>query len=87
MLTAAAGVILKEPLLPSAPFQAPLAMQAEALLADQLSVALWPMTRAGLLRLMVTVGAAGGVLPPLAGATTMLVDWLALPPAPLQLRV
>ncbi len=68
-----------EPLVDFAPDQAPEAVQAEVLADDQLKTALPP--------LVIELGAAlrrtlgGGAL------TETVADWVALPPAPVQVRV
>ena len=68
-----------EPLVGSAPDQAPEAVQEVALVADQFSVALAPLATALGLAVKLIVGA--GVL------TDTVVDCAALPPAPLQVSV
>jgi hypothetical protein len=65
--------------MPLLPDQAPEAVQAVALVEDQVSVALAPLAIALGPTLKLTVG---------SGAfTETVVDWLALPPAPSQVSV
>lgn len=70
-----------EPLIDFAPLQLPAAVQALALVEDQVNVALLPLVIEVGLAEIATVG-AGGV-------TETVVDWLALllPVAPVQVRV
>jgi hypothetical protein len=75
---AVSAAVAWAPLVALAPDQAPAAVQAVALVEDQLSVALAPFATVLGLALKVTVGAGRGV-------TVTAVDWLALPPAPVQL--
>jgi len=71
--------VLALPLVGSFPDQPPEAVQAVALLEDQLSVADPPLLTLVGLALRLTDG---------AGVETLTVtDWLALPPAPLQVSV
>jgi len=72
-------VRLTLPLVDCAPLQAPEALQEDALVEDQVSVELLPETTDDGEAAMVTVGA--GVV------TVMVTDWLAVPPAPVQLKV
>ena len=65
-----------EPLLALAPDQAPAAVHAVALLEDQVKTALPPLAIVLGLAARATVG-AGGV-------TDTVVDWVALPPVPVQ---
>ena len=67
-----------EPLTAFVPDQAPEAVQAVALLADQVKVALPPLAMVLGLADRATVG-AGGV-------TVTVFDCVALPPAPVQVR-
>jgi hypothetical protein len=68
-----------EPLLAKVPDQPPEAVHAVALLEDQVNVELPPLATLLGLALIVTDG---------AGAETVTVaDWLALPPAPVQVSV
>ena len=62
-----------------APDQAPEAVQAVALVADQFNVALLPLVMALGPTLRLTVGAAA--------LMETVVDWAALPPGPEQVRV
>ena len=66
-----------EPLVALVPDHAPEAVQEEELVADQLNVELAPLATVLGLAVRVTVGAV-------AGLTVPLVDWDALPPAPVQ---
>ena len=68
-----------EPLTALAPDQAPEAVHALALLEDHVRAALLPLTTVLGLAASATVG-AGGV-------TDTVIDWVALPPAPLQVSV
>jgi len=68
-----------EPLVALLPDQAPEAAQAVALVEDQVRVALAPLVMALGPTLRLTVGS--GAL------TEIVVDWLALPPGPVQVRV
>ncbi len=68
-----------EPLAALAPAQAPDAVHAEALLEDQVRVALLPLATVLGLAASATVG-AGGV-------TDTVIDCVALPPAPVQVSV
>jgi hypothetical protein len=68
-----------EPLSDLPPDQAPEAMHAEALLDDQVRLALLPLATVLGLAASATVG-AGGV-------TDTVIDWVALPPAPAQVIV
>ena len=68
-----------EPLMGSAPDQAPEAVQAVALVADQFKVELLPLATLVGLALSVTVGAGA--------ATVTVVDWAAEPPVPLHVKV
>ena len=65
-----------EPLMGLTPDQAPEAVQAVALLEDQVKTALPPLAIVLGLAAMATVG-TGGV-------TDTVVDWVALPPVPVQ---
>lgn len=69
------------PLVPLLPVQSPLAVQDVAFVVDQVSVLLPGETTVLGLALRLTVGAAG------AGLTVTVVVWVALPPAPVQVRV
>ncbi len=71
------------PLVPLVPLgiQSPLAMQEVAFVVDQVRVLVPGETTVLGAALRLTVGAAG------AGLTVTVVDWLALPPAPEQVRV
>jgi hypothetical protein len=60
------------------PDQPPEAAQVVALVVDQVNAALPPLTRVLGLALKVTVGAGAGEV------TATLADWIALPPAPVQ---
>jgi hypothetical protein len=62
-----------------APDQEPEAVQAVALVADQVSVELLPLATVLGLAAKLTVGAAV--------VTETVADWAALPPLPVQLRV
>jgi hypothetical protein len=77
---AAVGVSLIEPDTDSLPLHAPLAVHAVALVDDQVSVAEAPTVTDVGLTAMVTVGAGGAV-------AVNVADALALPPAPVQVRV
>jgi hypothetical protein len=78
---AALGVTTMVPLVACVPVHAPLAVQEVALVEDQVSVALCPtMIEVGL-TVRVTVGAG------VAAVTVKAADALALPPAPVQVRV
>jgi hypothetical protein len=68
-----------DPLVASLPDQPPEAVQAVALVEDQLSVALLPLVTVLGAALKVTVG-AGEV-------TETVADWAAEPPGPVQVRV
>jgi hypothetical protein len=68
-----------EPLVATDPLQAPEAVQAVALVEDQVNVELPPLDTLLGVALIVTVGALA-----LTGATVMEADWVALPPAPVQ---
>jgi hypothetical protein len=68
-----------EPLVATLPDQPPEAVQAVALVEDQLSVALLPLVTVLGAALKVTVGA--GVV------TVTVADWTAEPPGPVQVRV
>jgi hypothetical protein len=78
---AAVGVSLAVPDTGSVPLQAPLAVQALALVDDQVSAAAAPTVTEVGLTVMVTVGAGAA-----ATVVTMTVAW-ALPPAPIQVSV
>ena len=67
------------PLVATDPLQAPEAVQAVALVEDQVNVDMPPLDTLLGFELIVMVGAA-----PLTGATVMEADWVALPPAPVQ---
>jgi hypothetical protein len=69
------------PLVALAPVQSPLAMHDVAFVVDQVRVLVPGETTVLGAALRLTVGAAG------AGLTVTVVDWLALPPAPEQVRV
>ena len=68
-----------EPLSDFAPDQAPEAVHAEALVDDQLKVALPPLVIELGLALKRTLGEAA--------LTETVADWVALPPAPVQVRL
>ena len=67
-----------EPRVALPPDQPPEAVQAVALVVDQLRVELLPLTMELGLAVKLTVG--GGV----AGVTETVTDWVALPPGPVQ---
>jgi hypothetical protein len=69
----------REPLVASLPLQAPEAVQAVAFVDDHDRVELAPLDTVLGLALKVTVGAAA--------VTVTVVDWAALPPAPVQVTV
>ena len=68
-----------EPLTALAPDQAPEAVQAEAFVDDHVRVAPLPLVTVLGLAMSATVG-AGGV-------TDTVIDWLALPPDPVQVSI
>ncbi len=68
-----------EPLTDLAPDQAPEAVQAVALVDDQLKLALLP--------LVIVLGLADRATVGAGGVTETVVDWVALPPAPVQVKV
>ncbi len=70
-----------EPLVASAPAQPPVAVQEVAFTADQLKVALEPLTTVLGVAVSVTVGAG------VAGVTETVTACVALPPAPVQVSV
>ena len=70
-----------EPLVALPPDQPPEAVQAVALVVDQLRVELLPLTMELGLAVKLTVG--GGV----AAVTETVADWEALPPGPVQVSV
>jgi hypothetical protein len=72
--------VLWEPLKAWDPDHAPEAVQAVALVEDQLRVAPEPLATVLGLALKVTVAVT-------LGLTVTVVDWTALPPAPAQVRV
>jgi hypothetical protein len=70
-----------EPLVASLPDQPPDAVQAVALVVDQVKLELPPLTKVLGLADNATVGAGA------AEVTDTTADWLALPPVPVQVRV
>ena len=73
--------------MPLVAFEPPGATQEVALVDDQVSVEV-PLAAIKLGdAFKVTVGAEGGVTPPLGLPTLTATDWLILPPAPEQVRV
>jgi hypothetical protein len=82
-LVAVIAPVAFEPLVATEPVQPPDAVQAVALVADQLTVELSPLATLVGLELIVTVGAltVGG-----AALTVMVADWVALPPAPVHVN-
>ncbi len=70
-----------EPLVASLPDQPPEAVQAVALVVDQVRLELPPLTTVLGFAVSDTVGAGA------AEVTETTADWLALPPAPVQVRV
>jgi hypothetical protein len=73
------GPVDAEPLAGLAPVQAPEAVQAVALVADQFKVELLPLITELGLELRLTVGAGD--------FTDTVADCVALPPAPVQVKV
>lgn len=69
------------PLVPLLPVQSPLAVHELAFVVDQVRVLAPGDTTVLGAALRLTVGAAG------AGLTVTVVDWVAVPPAPEQVRV
>ena len=70
--------VLCVPLVDLLPLHPPLAVHAVALVLDQVSVEDPPLATLVGLAAIVTVG---------AGSTVTVVDWLVVPPAPVQARV
>ena len=79
MAVAVSAPVDCEPLTARVPAQAPEAVQAVALVEDQLSVAVPPLVMALGPTLKVTVG-RGDLM-------ETVVDWAALPPGPVQVNV
>lgn len=77
----AVGLTTKVPLRVSLPLQAPEAVQLTAFVEDQVKVLLPPVTIELALAVKVTVGAAAAMV------TFTIVDWVAVPPAPVQDKV
>jgi len=72
--------VVWEPLTALLPDQAPEAVHDVAFVDDQVKLALLPLDTVLGLALMLTVAVGFGL-------TVTVVDWAALPPAPLQVRV
>jgi hypothetical protein len=73
---AVSAVVDCVPLMALLPDQAPEAVQAVALVDDQFKVELLP--------LMMVLGLAAKTTVGMGGVTETVVDWVALPPAPVQ---
>jgi hypothetical protein len=78
-LAVSAPVDCEPPVGALAPDQAPEATQDVALVADQVSTELLPLTT--------VLGAADKVTAGAAVVTDTVADWVALPPLPVQLRM
>ena len=72
--------VVCDPLVDMLPDQPPDAVQVVALVDDQVSVELAPLVTVLGLAVNLTVGAGA------AGVTETVADWVALPPAPVQVR-